>query len=97
MPPLEHGATLCRASFHIPADPRNATATLHVSRLPPNPAVIAPGPALIFVVVPSVGVKAVMLGSGQLGVQQTLNSSSNFILGLILFTLPLLTFQTFAF
>jgi hypothetical protein len=51
------------------------SATLHVSQLPPNPALIAPGPALIFVVVngvPSIGLK-VMLGSGQLGVQQILS------------------------
>ena len=61
--------------FTYTGDPRNATATLHVSQLPPNPAIIAPGPALIFVVVngvPSVGVK-VMLGSGQLGPQQILD------------------------
>jgi hypothetical protein len=36
----------------------NSTAVLHVSQLPPNPAILAPGPALILVVVngvPSVG------------------------------------------
>jgi hypothetical protein len=52
----------------------NNTATLHVSQLPPNPAILAPGPALLFVVVngtPSVGI-FVMVGSGQLGTQQTL-------------------------
>ncbi|KAI0057765.1 DUF1929-domain-containing protein [Artomyces pyxidatus] len=50
----------------------DGSATLHCSQLPPNPAVIAPGPALLFVVVagvPSVGVQ-VMLGSGEIGVQQ---------------------------
>lgn len=50
---------------------QNASATVHVSQLPPNPAVIVPGPAFIFVVVngvPSVGVR-VMLGNGQLGPQ----------------------------
>ncbi|KAF8070115.1 glyoxal oxidase [Lyophyllum atratum] len=53
---------------------RNQTAVLHVSQLPPNPAILAPGPALIFVVVngvPSVGAQ-VMIGSGSLGVQPTL-------------------------
>ncbi|CAA7261864.1 unnamed protein product [Cyclocybe aegerita] len=52
----------------------NSTAILHVSQLPPNPAIIAPGPALIFVVVkgvPSIG-GFVMLGSGQLGTQPIL-------------------------
>lgn|ERR1700722_8585801 len=52
----------------------NNTAILHVSQLPPNPAILAPGPALLFVVVngsPSVGV-AVMVGSGQLGTQPML-------------------------
>jgi len=46
----------------------NSSATLHVSQLPPNPNVIAPGPALLFVVVkgvPSIGVQ-VMLGSGRI-------------------------------
>jgi len=49
----------------------NNTAVLHVSQLPPNAAILAPGPALLFVVVngtPSVGVP-VMIGSGQLGTQ----------------------------
>ncbi|KAF8893528.1 copper radical oxidase [Infundibulicybe gibba] len=52
----------------------NNTATLHVNQLPPNPAILAPGPALLFVVVngvPSVGVR-VMAGSGALGVQSLL-------------------------
>ncbi|KAF8624940.1 hypothetical protein AX17_006966 [Amanita inopinata Kibby_2008] len=50
----------------------NDTAILHVSQVPPNPALLAPGPALLFVVVngvPSVG-KQVMVGSGQLGFQE---------------------------
>ncbi|CAL1706725.1 unnamed protein product [Somion occarium] len=52
----------------------DGTAVLHVSQLPPNPAIFAPGPALIFVVVdgvPSIGIQ-VMIGSGQLGPQPTL-------------------------
>ncbi|KAL4078560.1 glyoxal oxidase [Scleroderma yunnanense] len=51
----------------------NGTGSLQVSQLPPNPAIMAPGPALLFVVingVPSVGVQ-VMVGSGQLGQQPT--------------------------
>lgn len=51
----------------------NNSAILQVNQLPPNPAIIAPGPALVFVVVngvPSIGL-SVMLGSGQIG-QQTL-------------------------
>ncbi|KAJ7141391.1 glyoxal oxidase N-terminus-domain-containing protein [Mycena epipterygia] len=53
----------------------NNTATLHVSQLPPNPAILAPGPALLFVVVagvPSVGVQ-VMVGSGVIGTQNVLS------------------------
>lgn len=52
----------------------NSTAVLHVSQLPPNPAILAPGPALILVVVngvPSVG-RQVMIGWGILCVQQIL-------------------------
>jgi len=51
----------------------NNTATLHVRQVPPNPAILAPGPAFVFVVVkgiPSVGVP-VMIGSGKLGKQAT--------------------------
>ena len=47
---------------------------LHVSQMPPNAAIFAPGPAFIFVVVkdvPSVGIP-IMIGSGQLGAQQIL-------------------------
>lgn len=53
----------------------NNTAVLQVNQLPPNPAIIVPGPALIFVVVngvPSIGLQ-VMLGSGQLGPQPILS------------------------
>ena len=49
------------------------TATLHVNQLPPNPALLAPGPAMIFVVingVPSIG-QFVMVGNGQIGTQST--------------------------
>jgi hypothetical protein len=52
----------------------NNTATLHVSQMPPNAAILVPGPALLFVVVnetPSVGIM-IMVGSGQLGPQQML-------------------------
>ncbi len=56
----------------------NNTAILHVNQLPPNPAVLVPGPALLFVVVngiPSVGVQ-VMVGSGKIE-KQTVDSSAN--------------------
>ncbi|TFY58824.1 hypothetical protein EVJ58_g6182 [Rhodofomes roseus] len=51
----------------------DGSATLHVSQLPPNAAVLAPGPALLFVVVngvPSVGVQ-IMVGSGRIETQPT--------------------------
>lgn len=51
----------------------DGSATLHVSQLPPNPAILVPGPAFIFVVVkgvPSIG-SMVMVGNGQLGPQPT--------------------------
>ncbi|KAF9473141.1 copper radical oxidase [Pholiota conissans] len=44
----------------------NNTAFLHVSQMPPNPGIMAPGPAFLFVVVngiPSIGIE-VMVGSG---------------------------------
>lgn len=47
------------------------TVTLHVSQLPPNPNILAPGPAVIHIVVagvPSVG-KIIMVGSGVIGTQ----------------------------
>ncbi|KAJ8463198.1 hypothetical protein ONZ45_g17667 [Pleurotus djamor] len=53
---------------------RNGSAILHVSQLPPNPAIFAPGPALIFVVVngvPSVGAM-IMVGSGKIAEQSVL-------------------------
>jgi hypothetical protein len=46
-------------------------ATLHVSQLPPNAAILSPGPAVIYIVVngvPSVG-QHIMIGSGQIGQQ----------------------------
>ncbi|KAF8491027.1 glyoxal oxidase [Gautieria morchelliformis] len=52
----------------------DGSGTLHVSQLPPNAAILAPGPAYIFVVVngvPSIGVP-VMCGSGQIETQNTL-------------------------
>lgn len=51
----------------------DGTATLHVSQLPPNPAILAPGPAFIYVVVngiPSVG-QMIMVGSGKIAKQPT--------------------------
>ncbi|KAH8923414.1 copper radical oxidase [Atractiella rhizophila] len=48
-------------------------ATLSVSPLPPNPAILVPGPCLAFVVVngvPSQG-KMIMIGNGQIGKQPT--------------------------
>jgi hypothetical protein len=56
----------------------DGSATLHVSQLPPNPAVLAPGPAFIYVVVkgvPSIGAM-VMVGNGQLGAQPTAAQST---------------------
>lgn len=53
---------------------RDGSATLHSQQMPPNPSVMAPGPALLFVVVngvPSIGVD-VMIGSGQVGPQPIL-------------------------
>ncbi|KAH6880986.1 copper radical oxidase [Coprinopsis sp. MPI-PUGE-AT-0042] len=52
----------------------NDTAILHVSQLPPNAALLAPGPALLFIVVdgvPSIGVQ-VMVGSGKIEEQPML-------------------------
>lgn len=52
----------------------DGSAVLHVSQMPPNPAIFVPGPALIFVVVngvPSTG-QWVTIGSGQLGTQPVL-------------------------
>ncbi|MBW0502782.1 hypothetical protein O181_042497 [Austropuccinia psidii MF-1] len=55
----------------------DGSATLHVAQLPPNPAILAPGPAFLFVVVkgvPSIGAM-VMVGNGQLGAQPTANQT----------------------
>ncbi|SGY66362.1 BQ5605_C004g02665 [Microbotryum silenes-dioicae] len=49
----------------------DGSAVLHVSPVPPNPAILVPGPCLIFVVVdgiPSIG-QWVTIGNGQLGAQ----------------------------
>ncbi|GAA5880005.1 hypothetical protein JCM8547_004846, partial [Rhodosporidiobolus lusitaniae] len=51
----------------------DTSVTFHVSQVPPNPAIIAPGPALFFVVVdgvPSVA-KFIMLGTGEIEEQPT--------------------------
>jgi hypothetical protein len=56
----------------------NNTAVLQVNQLPPNSAIIAPGPALVYVVVngvPSIGLP-VMLGTGQIGEQPVLPAGS---------------------
>ena len=45
--------------------------TLHISQMPPNPALFAPGPAVLHVVVngvPSIG-KSIMVGGGFIGQQ----------------------------
>jgi hypothetical protein len=62
----------------------DGSATFHVSQLPPNPSLLVPGPALLFVIVngvPSIG-QFVMVGNGALGFQPVsaatvLPSSSN--------------------
>jgi hypothetical protein len=49
----------------------DGSAILHVSQVPPNAAILPPGPALLYVVVdgiPSTG-SWVMIGNGQLGAQ----------------------------
>ncbi|CAE6477471.1 unnamed protein product [Rhizoctonia solani] len=49
----------------------DGSGVLHVSQVPPNAAILAPGPVLVFVTVngvPSVG-QQIMVGSGQLGKQ----------------------------
>ncbi|KIJ68126.1 copper radical oxidase [Hydnomerulius pinastri MD-312] len=51
----------------------DGSGVLQVNQLPPNPAIMPPGPALLFVVingVPSIGVQ-VMVGSGSIGPQQS--------------------------
>lgn len=49
----------------------DGSAVLHVGQVPPNPAILAPGPCLLFVVVngiPSEG-QWVTIGNGELGAQ----------------------------
>lgn len=55
----------------------DGSATLHVAQLPPNPAILAPGPALFFVVVNGVPSNAswIMVGDGTVGTQ-TLNAKT---------------------
>lgn len=51
----------------------NGSAILHVSNLSPNPSLLVPGPALLFVIVggtPSIG-QMVMVGNGIIGTQPT--------------------------
>lgn len=49
----------------------DGSATLHVAQLPPNPAILAPGPALFFIVVNGVPSEAswIMVGDGVIGAQ----------------------------
>lgn len=52
----------------------DGSAVLHINQLPPNPAILPPGPALLFVVVngvPSVGIQ-VMCGSGKIEKQSVM-------------------------
>ncbi|GAA5944057.1 hypothetical protein JCM10213_008985 [Rhodosporidiobolus nylandii] len=56
---------------------KDGSATIHTAQLPPNPNLLAPGPAMLFVVVdgvPSVG-EFVMVGSGKVGTQPTSKAS----------------------
>jgi len=58
------------STYTLSAD---GTYTLHVSPLPPNPAILPPGPAQLHIVVngvPSVGVP-VMIGNGKIAKQPT--------------------------
>ncbi|CAD6584829.1 MAG: hypothetical protein CYPHOPRED_002864 [Cyphobasidiales sp. Tagirdzhanova-0007] len=50
---------------------RDGSGTIHSNQLPPNPSILAPGPALIYITVngiPSTGVD-IMVGNGQIGTQ----------------------------
>ena len=49
----------------------DGSATLHVAQLPPNPAILVPGPALFFIVVDGVPSNSswIMVGNGQMGDQ----------------------------
>jgi len=52
--------------------------TLHVSQMPPNPALFAPGPAVLYVVVngvPSVG-KSIVVGDGLIGQQKVQDAAA---------------------
>ena len=52
--------------------------TIHVSQMPPNPALFAPGPAILHVVVdgvPSVG-QAIIVGGGFIGQQNIQNAAA---------------------
>lgn len=53
-------------------------ATLNIAQLPPNPAILAPGPALFFIVVNGVPSQAswIMVGDGTVGQQQTVREKS---------------------
>ncbi|KZP19843.1 copper radical oxidase [Athelia psychrophila] len=56
----------------------DGSGTLHVAQLPPNAAILAPGLALLFVVVnsvPSLG-EMIMVGNGEIGKQLTLSSAT---------------------
>ncbi|GAA6043740.1 hypothetical protein JCM8097_000504 [Rhodosporidiobolus ruineniae] len=55
----------------------DGSATLHVSQVPPNPAILPPGPCLLFVVVDGVPNNGswVMVGNGQLGTQDVDNKA----------------------
>ena len=71
---INFGQRLAELDFTYTAN-QDGSATLHVSQLPPNAAIVAPGPGWLFVVVdgvPSVGV-SVMLGSGKIEVQKLLS------------------------
>lgn len=49
----------------------DGTGVLHSSQMPPNPSIMAPGPALLYIVingVPSTGID-IMVGDGQIGDQ----------------------------
>lgn len=51
----------------------DGSAVIHTSQMPPNPSIMAPGPALVYVVVagtPSTGVD-IMVGNGKIGTQPT--------------------------
>jgi hypothetical protein len=64
-----------RTSYTVAND--GSAATLHVSQMPNNPNIFAPGPALLFITVngvPSIG-QWVTVGSGSIGAQPTQNDA----------------------